>query len=198
MRGFLKIGLSWFVVLTGFLVGFVMLARWGMWWTPIGDWDPGWLLRWVSFIAVLLVACAFLSGSIASLWSRKLGGLIFLSFMPFTAFFLSYPDSGFLVWYKEGGFFEVPEPAIAVGLSLLFYAPFLVVLAFRHDRRKATFAFGLSVAIAALIFSRTRWWSVLPPRLFGWSVPFLLFGVFWLWTSRRHWPPLVAINVASR
>lgn len=197
MRRFLKTGLSWFVAVIGLLVGFIRLAQAGMWWSPVGDWESGWLLRWVGFIAVPVVALAFLTGSVVSLRSRKVGGIIFLAFMPVAAFLLAYPDSGFLVWYKEGGFFEVPEPLVAIGLTILFYAPFLVMLALRDDRRKAAFAFGLSVAVVALIFSRTRWWSVLPLRLFGWSMPFLLFGAFWFWTGRRGWPALVRYLPAS-
>lgn len=197
MRSFLRTGLSWFVALTGLLVGFIRLAQAGMWWSPVGDWESGWLLRWVGFIAVPVVALAFIAGSVVSLRSRKVAGIIFLAFMPVAAFLLAYPDSGFLVWYKEGGFFEVPEPLVAIGLTILFYAPSLVMLVLRRDRRKAAFALGLSVAVVALIFSRTRWWSVLPPRLFGWSMPFFLFGSFWLWTSRRGWPALVRYIPAS-
>ena len=41
-----------------------------------------------------------------------------------------------------------------------------------------------------IVFSMSRWTRVFLPMLAGWSAPFALFGLFWLVTHKRGWPPL--------
>lgn len=47
--------LSWLAVVLGFLLGILALARFGMAWPPFGDNDPGWLLRWISYVGGALL-----------------------------------------------------------------------------------------------------------------------------------------------
>jgi hypothetical protein len=111
--------------------------------------------------------------------------------MPVGAFCLAYPGSGFLVWRDGGGYFETPLPATAIGLAILFYAPFLPPLLMWRWKKRAAMAFALTAVIAGLIFADSRWTPALLPQLAGWSVPFLLPGLFWVRTGTLGWPSLV-------
>ena len=51
--------------------------------------------------------------------------------------------------------------------------------------------FAVAVLVVVPVFARSRWTSVLVPHLFFCSVPFLLFGLFWLGTHKLGWPALV-------
>jgi hypothetical protein len=161
-------------------------------WLPLGDHDPRWFLRWLSLFGVGLFGMGFLAGSLVALQNPKRGGILFLVFLPVTAFCLAYPESGFLVWHSDGGgYFETPLPWTAVGLTLLFFAPFLAPLFTLHKKKRATVVFAVSVTVATPVFALSRWTSVLLPHLLLSALPFLLFGLFWLGTHGLHWPVLI-------
>ena len=187
----LKIVLSWVVVTIGVLVGLYAMGIFGSDSLPLGDDSPGWYLRWIDFAGIGLLAAGFLAGSLTAATNPRRAGFVFLAFLPATAFCMAYPDAGFMVWDKAGGWFTTPRPATAIGLALTFFAPFAALLfQFRH-RKRAAIAFAVSALVAILVFARSRWTSVLLPRLAGYAVPFLLFGLYWLWTNEFRWPVLV-------
>ncbi len=188
----LKIVLSWVLVTAGVLTGLYALGIFGTDSLPPDDKSPGWYLRWIDFAGIGLLAAGFLAGSLTAATNPKRGGFVFLAFLPATAFCMAYPDAGFLVWHSDGGgYFETPLPLTAVGLTLLFFAPFAAsLLEFRH-RKRAAIAFAVLTLIAIPVFVLSRWTPVLLPRLAGFAVPFLLFGLYWLWTSEFRWPVLV-------
>jgi hypothetical protein len=107
--------LSWLVLALGFLLGFLALARFGMAWPPFGDNDPGWLLRWISYVGGALLGPVFIAASIVALRNPKRAGLVLLITMPFAVFCLAYPSAGYLVWHSDGGRFEPPEIPTAIG-----------------------------------------------------------------------------------
>jgi hypothetical protein len=187
----LKLALSWFVVAAGAFTGLYALGIVGSDYLPVGDDSQGWYLRWIDFIGIGLLGAGFLAGSLTAVTNPKRAGFVFLAFLPVTAFCMAYPDAGFLVWHADGGYFESPVPLTAVGLTLLFFAPFAALLfEFRH-RKRAAIAFAVSALVAILVFARSRWTSVLLPRLAGYAVPFLLIGLYWLWTNEFRWPVLM-------
>lgn len=176
----------------GSLVGFVALARFGMSWVDFADRSSGWFLPWFSIAGIGLLGLGFIAGSIVALRNRRRAGVIFLAFMPIAAFCLAYPAAGFLVWHADGGgWFETPPPPTAIGLTVLFFVPFLAPVLAMHHRKRAASLFAIAVSLAGVVFSISRWTRVLLPLLAGLSTLFLLFGSFWLGTHKLGWPPLV-------
>jgi hypothetical protein len=96
MRPKLRTVVSRLVVAVGFFVGLFALAVFGMARVPLGDRDAGWFLSWFGFAGVGLLALGFLVGSLVALRHARRAGIIFLFFLPITAFCLGYPGSGFL------------------------------------------------------------------------------------------------------
>ncbi|MBZ5633813.1 MAG: carboxypeptidase-like regulatory domain-containing protein [Acidobacteriia bacterium] len=120
-----------------------------------------------------------------------------MAVMPVAAFCLAYPDSGFLVWRDNVGWFETPIPAIAIGLAALFYAVLLPPFWIWPGKKRAAIVF-LSVALLAVpIFVYSRWTIALLPRLAAWSSPFALVGLFWLRTDKSGWPSLLRSRPCS-
>lgn len=190
-RSKIKLAVSWVVVATGVFVGLYAMAIFGTDWLPPDDKSEGWYLRWIDSAGIGLLASGFLTGSLTAPTNPKRAGLIFLAFLPATAFCMAYPDAGLLVWDKAGnGWFETPLPATAIGLTLTFFAPFAALLfVFRH-RKRAAIVLAVLVLVAIPVFALSRWTSVLLPRLAGYSVPFLLLGLFWWGAHKLHWPVL--------
>lgn len=186
-----KPAIRWVITVLGSLVGLYMLAVSGMSGLPHGDSSPAWYLDWFSLIGTTLVGISFLAGSIAALRRPKVGGIIFLAFLPIAAFCLAYPNAGFLVWHDGGGWFETPIPSKAIGLAALFFLPFAAALVTLRNRKRAATMFAITALPATFIFIRSHWTAALLPRLVGYSVPFLLFGLFWLWTFNLGWPTLL-------
>ena len=191
MRTMLKPLVSWFAAILGCLVGLGACAAFGMAWAPLSDRSPAWYLRLFGIAGMALLGVGFLLGSFVALRNRRSAGFIFLSVMPVAAFCLAYPASGFLVWRDGGGWFETPVPAIAIGLTALFYAPFLAPLWMWRRKKRAAIVFTSAALVAGLFFAYSRWTVALLPRLVGWSAPFLLWGLFWLRTGKLGWPSLV-------
>ncbi len=190
--------LSWLAVTLGCLVGFVACANFGMDGVPLSDRSPAWYLPWFEITGDALLGAGFLIGSLVALRNRRLAGIVFLAFMPFAAFCLAYPHSGVLVWRDRGGWFETPFPATAIGLAALFYAPFVLPLWTWRRKKRAVIVFASASVVALVIFACSRWTAALLPRLAGWSVLFLLPGLFWLRTAKLAWPSLVQARPCSR
>jgi hypothetical protein len=191
MRPKLRMALSWLVVALGFFAGLFALAEFGIWWLPLGDHDSGWFLRWLTFAGVGLFGIGFLVSSIIAPRHPGRAGIIFLVFLPISAFCLAYPESGLLVWHADGsGWFETPLPSTAIGLTALFFLPFLAPLFTLHHKKCAAAVFAGAALVAVVVFIRSRWTTVLVPHLVGYSAPFLLFGLFWLGTHKLGWPSL--------
>ena len=192
MRSRLRITMSWLMTVLGCFVGLVALAEFGMFWLPHGDRDPGWYLRWLTFAGVGLFGLGLVVGSIVAPRNPKRAGIILLALLPITAFCLAYPESGFLVWHADGGgWFETPLPLTAIGLTALFFIPFVAPLFTLHQKKRAAIVFAVAALVAAPVFLHSRWTTVLVPRLLGFSGPFLLFGAFWLGTHKLGWPTLL-------
>jgi len=82
MRPRLKVVFSWVLAAIGFFVGLCALAKFGMWWAPLGDHDQGWLLRWLIFVGIGLFGVGFLVGSLFAPRNPGRAGVIFLVFLP--------------------------------------------------------------------------------------------------------------------
>ena len=187
----LMFSISWLIVALGCLVGLLACVALGLDEVSLSDRSPAWHLGWFGTVGKAFLGLAFLIGSLVALQHRRLAGVIFLTVMPVGAFCLAYPGSGFLVWRDGGGYFETPFPATAIGLAILFYAAFLPPLLMWRRKKRAAIAFALTAFIAGLIFANSRWTPALLPLLVGWSVPFLLPGLFWVRTDKLGWPSLV-------
>ena len=183
--------MSWLAVALGLIVGFVVCAAFGMASFPLSDRSPAWYMGWFDAAGLALLGVVFLFASLTALRNRRMAGLTFLATMPAAAFCLAYPDSGFLVWRADGGWFETPIPAIAIGLTALFYAVFLAPVLMWPRKKRAAIAFASAALVAGPIFWYSRWTVALLPRLAAWSSPFLLLGLFWLRTDKLGWPSLV-------
>src|SRR5205085_9724603 len=102
--------------------------------------------------------------------NRRRGGLVFLICAPVVAFCVGYPDAGYLAWDKQGnGIFYSPFLRIALGLTLLFFAPFTVPLLAIRNKKRAIYLFLISVALVSPVFVSSQWSASLLPRLAGWS-----------------------------
>ena len=153
----------------------------------------------MGLFGVGLLGVGLLTGSLVALRKPKRGGILFLVFLPVTAFCLAYPGSGFLVWHSDGGgYFETPLPWTAVGLNAAVFAPFVAALFTLRHKKRAAIVFAVAAAVAAPVFVMSRWTSVLLPHLLSFSMPFLLFGLFWLGTRKLHWPVLIQSRPLGR
>jgi hypothetical protein len=180
------------VVVLSFVVGLWMLAAFGMAWVDLNDRTGGWFLRLFSVGGTGLLGLGLCAGSLTALRNRKLAGVIFLTFMPIAAFFLGYPDAGYLVWHADGGgYFESPLPLTAIGLTALFFAPFLVLLLVLRHKKLGIVLFLSSACLAWILLAMSYWGKVLMPQLAICSVPFAVCGWFWLKTTKLAWPPLL-------
>jgi len=185
-------GLGWIAVALGFLIGFFALARFGMAWPPFGDNDPGWLLRWISYVGGAILGPLFIAATIVALRNPKRAGLILLVAMPFAVFCLAYPAAGYLVWHSDGsGWFEPPEVPTAIGLTVLFFLPIFTGLLALRRRRWTVYLFAATVLLAGFLFGLSHWSKAFLPAFAGWSSLFLLFGIFWSGTSARGWPSVL-------
>jgi hypothetical protein len=188
----LKIAVSWGVVGLGLLIGFAALSVIGTDLLPSAGGSEIWYLRWMSWAGPGLLAFGSFAGSLVAPRNPKRAAVIFLTFLPVTAFCMAYPDAGIIVWDKSGnGWFESPLPLTAIGLSLTFFAPFAALLLLPHDRKRGAMICAAFAIFAIVVFALSRWTSVLLPRLASDSVPFVLFGVFWLGSYRFRWPILL-------
>jgi hypothetical protein len=182
---------SWLAFVSGLLAGLFGLVIFGMEWAPFGDRSSGWFMAWLTIAGTGLTGLAFITGSIVALRNRRSAGLIFLLCMPVAAYLLADPTAGFLVWHPDGGgYWETPLPSTGIGLTALFFSPFLLFILARRQKKRAMSLFAIAASVAAIVFIRSRWTSVLLPRLAGWSALFLVFGLFWLETNQIGWAPL--------
>jgi hypothetical protein len=189
----IKSALSWIAVVLAFVVGLWALAAFGMAWVDFNDRTGGWFLRLFSVGGMGLLGLGLIAGSLAALRNRKRAGVIFLAFMPIAAFFLGYPNAGYLVWHADGGgYFESPLPLTAIGLTALFFAPFLVLLLVLRHRKLGIVLFVSSACLVWILLAMSYWGKVLVPKLAECSVPFAVCGSFWLTTGKLAWPPLLA------
>jgi hypothetical protein len=191
MRSRPKVAVSWLVVVLGFVVGIFLLAGFGSESIPSSEHTPGWYLAWLGFFGTGLLSLGFLIGSTVALRNPGRAGIIFLGFIPVTAFCLAYPDSGYLVWRSDGGWYETPLPWTAIGLTALFFFPFVAPLFTLRHKTRAVLLFAAAALVAVPVFLRSRWSPVLIRQLVVCSAPFLLFGLFWLGTEKRGWPALL-------
>lgn len=180
IKGFL----SRFVVALGLLIGLFALARFGMGWPPLGDIDTD---RWIAYPGAAFLGCVFIYASIIALRNPKRAGLIFILAMPVVVFCLAYPATGYLVWYSDGGAFQLPEFPTAIGLSIVFFLPIFAGLALLCRRKRAVHLLVFAVLLAGLVFGLSHWTKAFFPPFAGWSALFLVFGIFWYTTSRRGW-----------
>jgi hypothetical protein len=190
MRPTKRTTLSWLVIVLGSFIGLLALVAFV---TGGGcSNQSGEVPRFFARAGTGLLGLCLIVGSNVALRRRRLAGMVFLVCTPFVAFCLTYPNAGYLVWHPDGsGWFESPPPSIAGFLTFLFFAP-LVVLFFTVRRRSLLrYLFPISACLAWIPFGLNHWAGALLSRLVGWSVFLLLFGLFWLGTHQRGWPPLV-------
>ncbi|HZS29108.1 MAG TPA: hypothetical protein VFB76_17915 [Candidatus Angelobacter sp.] len=166
-------------------------------WPPFGDNDPGWLLRWISYVGSALLGPVFIAASIIAFRSRRRAGLIFLIAMPGVVFCLAYPSAGYLVWHSDGGWFEPPEIQVAIGLTIVFFLPIFASLLVIHRKPRAVYFLAFTLVLAAIVFGLSHWTKAFLPPFAGWSALFLLFGMFWYGTDRRSWPSLLQPSLRS-
>jgi hypothetical protein len=188
-RPVIKVVLSWAMFALGMLVGLFALATFGTLWLPLGDDHTGWW-EWSEFAGLGLLAVSFLGGSLIALRNPRRGSFVFLTFLPVADFYLIYGDLGLYVDHF---------PMLTLlGFTIVSIVPlFALVLRFRNRKQAGTvFAGGMLIAI--VVFGYSRWTSELLPRLVGYSVPFLVFGIFWLGVHEFQWPLLLRPRPESR
>lgn len=187
-----RTALSWGAVGLGSLLGLLALARFGMAWLRFGDSDPGWLLRWISYVGGALLGLVFITASMVALRNRKRAGFIFLLLMPVSVFCLAYPSAGYLVWHSDGGgWFVPPEIPTAIGLTVVFFLPIFTGLLALRRGKCMVYLFGATMILAAIVFGLSHWTKAFLPTFGGWSALFLLFGIFWIGTYNRGWSSLL-------
>jgi len=173
------------------VIGLFGLAGVGMTGIPSERFSD-WYLYWFGVGGVGLMALCFLVGSIIALRNRGRAGLIFLCVTPIAAFCLAYSASESVDWHADGsGWAAWAPPFTALGLAAVFYVPLLGPMLVRRRRKLSAALFAGGVALAAIVFSTSRWTRGLVPPLGGWSIFFLIFGLFWWRTSHRDWPSLL-------
>jgi hypothetical protein len=161
-------------------------------WPPFGDNDPGWLLRWISYLGGVVLGSVFIAASIVAFRNPKRAGLAFLITMPFAVFYLAYPSAGYLVWHSDGsGWFEPPEVPAAIGLTIVFFLPIFAGLLAIRRKKWTVYLFASAVVLAGIVFGFSHWTKAFLPPFAGWSSLFLLFGMFWRGTGNRDWPLLL-------
>ncbi len=184
-----KKALTWFVAVSGIVIGFVALVTFG--WAPIrmSEDDPRWSRMVASLAGFGLVALIFLVGSILALRNRRRAGLIFLLGAPAAVFCLAYP---FAVSWDNQHTYYASLPA-ALWLSLLFFAPLAISLwMIPKSKKRALYLFLISIIVVAPFLYRSPWNASFLPALAVCSAFFGLFGAFWLITHKRGWHPLLA------
>jgi hypothetical protein len=192
---FAKKGASWLLAILGFLVGLLALSMSGQRYLPARATDPYWYKSVIQTVGIFLLGLTFLAGSVMALRNRRCGGLVFLVGAPLVAFCVGYPDAGYLAWDKYGnGIFYSPFLRIALGLTLLFFAPFVAPLFAIRNRKRAIYFFLVCAALVSPVLASSQWSASLLPRLAGWAAPLVAFGLFWLGT--KQWD--CALLVGSR
>jgi hypothetical protein len=195
---FARKGASWLIVALGVLVGLLALSVSGQRWMPDRARDPYWYKPCIQTAGIFVLGITFVAGSLLGTRNRRHGALVFLICTPFVAFCIGYPDAGYLAWVKGDGIFYSPFLRIALGLTLLFFVPFVVPLFAIRNKKRATYLFLISAALVSPVFVRSQWSASLLPRLAGWSALLVAFGLFWLGTNHWGWPPLLAPRPTSR
>jgi hypothetical protein len=195
---FAKKAVSWLTVTFGVLVGLLALSISGQRWIPDRSSDPYWYKSLIQTLGICLLGLAFIAGSLVAVRNRRRGGLVFVICAPLVAFSVGYPDAGFLAWEKGDGIFYSPFLRIALGLTLLFFVPFVVPLFAIRNKKRAIYLFLISAALVSPVFVRSQWTASLLPRLAGWSALLVIFGLFWLGTNKWGWSPLAALRPTSR
>jgi hypothetical protein len=195
---FAKKAASWLIVTLGVLVGLLALSISGQRWIPDRATDPYWYKSFIQTAGICLLGLTFIAGSLLAVRNRRRGGLVFLICAPLVAFSLGYPDAGFLAWEKGDGIFYSPFLRIALGLTLLFFVPFVVPLFAIRNKKRAIYLFLIAAALVSPVFVTSQWSASLLPRLAGWSALLVIFGLFWLGTNEWGWSPVVSPRPTSR
>jgi hypothetical protein len=134
----------------------------------------------------------FLVASLIALRDRRRAGFAFLVSGPVVAFCAAFASAGYLEWHSDGGgYFESPFFFTALGLTLLFFAPFALTLLFGRNKWRAVLVLIISTAIVTPFFVRSSWTPSFLPELAGWLALFAAFGLFWLLTDKYGWPSLL-------
>jgi hypothetical protein len=188
---FIRKAISWIIVALGLLLGFLDLSISGGAWLPNRAGDPYWYKPLIGIAGFIFLGLTLVAGSLFATRDRRRAGLIFLIVTPIIAFCMSFPDVGYLAWVKGDGIFYSPFLRIALGLSLLFFVPFVVPLFARQNKKRALYLFLISAVVVTPVFVSSQWSASLLPRLAGWSVPTVVLGLFWLGTEAFGWVPLV-------
>jgi hypothetical protein len=190
---------SGLTVASGFSIGLLALSISGQRLIPHRAIDPYWYKSCIQTAGIWLLGVTFIAGSLLGIRNRRRGGLVFLACTPFVAFCVGYPGAGYLAWDKYGnGIFYSPFLRIALGLTLLFFVPFVVPLFAIRNKKRAMYLFLISATLVSPVFVRSQWSASLLPRLAGWSVLLVAFGLFWFSTNKWGWPPLLAPRPISR
>jgi hypothetical protein len=198
-RVFAKTAASGLIVILGLLVGLLVLSMSGQRWISDRATDPWyWYKSLIQTGGICLFGLTFIAGSLLAVRNRRRGGLVFLIVAPLVAFCVSYPDAGYLAWDKQGnGIFYSPFLRIALGLTFLFFVPFVVSLSAMRNKKRAIYLFLISAALVSPVFASSQWSASLLPRLAGWSALFVAFALFWLGTNKSGWAPLLAPRPTS-
>jgi len=195
---FARKAISWIIIALCLLLGFLCLSFAGTAWLPNRATNPYWYKPAIGIAGVVFSGLVLIAASLIARRDRRRAGLVFLISAPIIAFCLSYPDAGYLVWKKtQGGVFYSPFLWVAAGLSLLFFAPFVVSLYALPNKKRALYLFFISAVVVSPIFVTSQWSASLLPRLAGWSVPTVALALFWFRTETAGWKPLLAPRKVS-
>jgi hypothetical protein len=188
--------ISWLVVALGALPGVYGLVMLAQSWVPENHTGPDWFTPWLRAAGEAALGLVFLTASFAALRHRRRAGMWFLLSAPIAVFCFAFEDPYMGAPFRE---YDWRSPSLPIDLMFvcLFFIPLYVPLFATRNRKRAAFLFLILALLSGLAFRLSPWSPVLLPRIVACSVPFLVFGAFWLGTGKLGWPALAAARPKS-
>ncbi len=186
---------SWLAVALGTLPGFYGLVMFCQSWVPEDLARPDWLALWLQAAGLGILGLVFLIASLTALRNRRRAGFSLLLSGPVVTLCLSFEDSYIGAPFR-GYNWHSPSLPMAGLFVCAFFAPLYAPLVSR-DRKRAVYHFLILALLSGVLFRFSPWSIVILPRLLQFSLPFLVFGAFWMGTDKLGWPPFAATRPRS-
>jgi hypothetical protein len=179
---------SWLAVALGTLPGFYGLVMFCQSCVPKDLGRPDWLALWLQAAGLGILGLVFFGASLTALRNRRRAELSLLLAGPVVGFCLSFEDSYIGAPFR-GYYWNRPSLPMAGLFACALFAPLYAPLIARN-RKRAVYLFLILALLSGALFRFSPWSIVILPRLLEFSVPFLVFGAFWVGTDKLGWPTL--------